>query len=288
MKIDLNGVGIFIDVEGKQFVPEGASLREKPVCFLLHGGPGCDHTMYVPACSPLAEDMQLVYIDNRGHGRSDRVDPSTCTFEQNVEDTEMLRQALGLEQIVLLGQSCGGMIAQGYAAKYPEHLAGLILITTAGRGSFLEDAKEELLKRGTPEQIEMGRHLFEGTFRDDRHVREYFGLFSDLYTHTEFDKKASDEGWDRMTYTYEALNRGFRTYVRTFDYLADMQNVQVPTLIIGGREDWITPVAHTLLLAEHMPEAETVIMENSSHNVFYDENEKTIDTIRGFVRRRLL
>ncbi|WP_289137141.1 alpha/beta fold hydrolase [uncultured Brevibacillus sp.] len=105
----INGTRIFFDVEGMGWVPDGPILRKKPTCFVLHGGPGGDHTGYKPALSPLSEIMQLVYIDNRGSGRS-AVGPSeSYSLENNVEDIEALREYLGLEKIVLHGHSYGGM-----------------------------------------------------------------------------------------------------------------------------------------------------------------------------------
>ena len=96
MYAQINGTRIFFDVEGMGWVPDGPTLRKKPTCFVLHGGPGGDHTGYKPALSPLSEIMQLVYIDNRGSGRS-AVGPSeSYSLENNVEDVEALREYLGL------------------------------------------------------------------------------------------------------------------------------------------------------------------------------------------------
>ena len=51
-------------------VPDGPVMREKPVAFIIHGGPGGDHSGFKPVMSPLAETAQLVYFDHRGQGRS--------------------------------------------------------------------------------------------------------------------------------------------------------------------------------------------------------------------------
>lgn len=57
----VNDTRLFFDIEGSGFVPEGRKLREKPTCFVLHGGPGGDHTVYKPHLTPLSDLMQLVY-----------------------------------------------------------------------------------------------------------------------------------------------------------------------------------------------------------------------------------
>jgi len=80
MRAKIRDTKIYFDVEGAGLVPEGAAMRERPVAFLSHGGPGADHTGFKPVLSPLAAHMQLVYFDHRGHGRSARSDPATYTL----------------------------------------------------------------------------------------------------------------------------------------------------------------------------------------------------------------
>src|SRR5580704_3862530 len=72
MNISVNGVRLFFDVDGAGFVPDGPIMREKPVMLLLHGGPGADHSLFKPSFSQLADLVQLVYLDHRGCGRSER------------------------------------------------------------------------------------------------------------------------------------------------------------------------------------------------------------------------
>jgi proline iminopeptidase len=71
MHVLINGVRLFFDVEGAKLVPDGPAMREKPTLLLLHGGPGFDHSIYKPAFSALADAAQVVYLDDRGNGRSD-------------------------------------------------------------------------------------------------------------------------------------------------------------------------------------------------------------------------
>ena len=70
MFAEVNGVKLFFDIEGKEYVPDGPVMRRRPVCFVLHGGPGGDHTHFLPCVSELTDTMQLIYVDHRGCGRS--------------------------------------------------------------------------------------------------------------------------------------------------------------------------------------------------------------------------
>src|SRR5208282_953134 len=73
MRIDIGGMRMFFDVEGAKLRPDGPQMREVPTVVLLHGGPGGDHSAFKPHYGKLADLAQVVYIDHRGHGRSDPV-----------------------------------------------------------------------------------------------------------------------------------------------------------------------------------------------------------------------
>ncbi len=76
MHVSVDGVRLFFDVEGAGLAPRGPDMREKPTLLLLHGGPGMDHSLFRPAFSELADVAQLVYLDHRGQGRSDKGTPA--------------------------------------------------------------------------------------------------------------------------------------------------------------------------------------------------------------------
>ena len=98
---------------------------------ILHGGPGADHTYLLPWLLPLARTHRLIFIDERGSGRSERLqDVTQYTIENMADDVEAVRVALNLGKIDLLGHSCGGVLAEAYALKYQQHLNHLILNST--------------------------------------------------------------------------------------------------------------------------------------------------------------
>src|SRR5437016_4873387 len=97
----------------------------------LHGGLGLDHTYFRPWLDALGDAAQLVYYDQRGHGRSQRPPLDHVGHDTWAADAEELRAHLGHERIVLFGHSYGGYLAQEYALAFGERLAGLILCSTA-------------------------------------------------------------------------------------------------------------------------------------------------------------
>src|SRR5580704_2465889 len=118
--VDANGVMIYYKSFG----------RGKPL-LLLHGGPGASHDYFLPYLLPLARHHRLIFIDERGSGKSEKLaDPAGYTVEAMVEDVEAVRVALNLGKINLLGHSCGGVLAQAYALKYQTNLSHLVLCST--------------------------------------------------------------------------------------------------------------------------------------------------------------
>ncbi len=282
MKARINGTKIYFDVEGMQLIPEGPVMKERPVCFTVPGGPGCDHSMYKPALSPLAEQVQLVYIDNRGCGKSDPCDKTTYNLEQNTDDLEALRKYLGLDKIIVLGQSYGGMVAIRYAAKYPDNLLALILVTTSHHNRFTEDAKKYVEEHGTEEQKALAQNLWNGTFESVEQLRDFTYALGPFYA-TSFNSAEAGQGFSRMKPSIEALNMGFSGELKKLDLTTDLPRIKAPTLVIGGKYDWITPYQASEEIAALIPDARLAIMEESSHEVFADQPGKTIGIIKDFL-----
>jgi proline iminopeptidase len=282
MRARIRDTEIFFDVEGAALVPDGPRMVERPVAFLLHGGPGGDHSGFKPAFSPLAERMQLVYVDHRGQGRSARGPKETYTLDNNVEDLEALRQHLGIEQVVVIGVSYGGMVALAYASRYPERVSHLVAIVTSPSYHFLERARALLAERGTDEQRAMGDILWAGAFEDEEQLQHYYAVMGPLYS-LKFDPEKARESRARGIRSVEAINEGFGGFLRTYDVTGDLDKVTAPTLVIGGRHDWICPPELSEEIARLIPHADLRIFENSSHSVAADEHDALMDLIKGFV-----
>src|SRR5208282_5085640 len=147
MRVNIGDVRLFFDVEGAKLRPDGPLMREVPTVILLHGGPGFDHSNFKPDFSRLAEVAQVVYLDHRGNGRSDRGDPKKWNLPQWGDDLRAFCDALEIERPVVLGNSFGGMVAMSYATRHPDHPAKLVLSSTAAV-SRRDRSLEMFQKRG--------------------------------------------------------------------------------------------------------------------------------------------
>lgn len=282
MRAKVRDTEIYFDVDGAGLVPDGPRMVERPTAFLVHGGPGGDHSSFKGAVQPLTDRMQLVYFDHRGQGRSARGPRETYTMENNVEDMEALRRYLGLEKIVVIGQSYGGMVALAYATRYPEHLSHLIAVVTAPNYGFLARARQILAERGTDEQERVAEKLWAGTFADEEELKEYFDVMGPLYA-MKFDPEKAKERRGRGIVSPDAINEGFAGFLRTYDVTDQLHRITCPTLVIAGRHDWICPPEWSELIASKIPHADLRIFEESGHSVSGDEPQAFLDVIRGFL-----
>ena len=82
MRAKIRDTEIYFDIDGAGLVPDGPQMTERPVAFLLHGGPGGDHSGFKSGFAPLTDRMQLVYFDHRGQGRSARGPRETYTMDE--------------------------------------------------------------------------------------------------------------------------------------------------------------------------------------------------------------
>lgn len=283
MRAKIRDTEIYFDVEGSGLVPDGPRMKEKPVAFLVHGGPGADHTGFKPSLSPLSQKMQLVYFDHRGQGRSARGPQETYTLDNNVEDMEALRQYLGLGRIVVIGGSYGGMVALTYASRYPTCVSHLIAIATVPDHRFLERAKQLLAERGTADQQAIAQRLWDGNFETEDQLREYFRVTRTLYSVTASEDDPPSPAWERSILSPAAINVAFGGFLRSYDVRDQLPNITAPTLVIGGRQDWICPPEFSEEIARLIPNADLRIFEHSGHSVRADEPEALLDAIAGFI-----
>jgi pimeloyl-ACP methyl ester carboxylesterase len=143
MHVEVEGTRLWFDVDGPVLVPDGPTMRERPTVVLLHGGPGSfDHSYLKPDFARLSQVAQVVYLDLRGHGRSEWGDPAGWGFELCADDVRGFCDAVGIARPVVYGHSLGGFVAMVYAARHPGHAGALVLQSTVARfdlGRLVED-----------------------------------------------------------------------------------------------------------------------------------------------------
>jgi proline iminopeptidase len=285
MKVLVNGVHLFFDVEGAHLVPDGATMRERPTIVLLHGGPGMDHSLYKPRLSALADVAQVVFLDHRGNGRSDAGPRDAWTLAQWGDDVRAFCDALGIARPIVFGTSFGGLVALAYATRHPAHPAKLILVSTEAAGGSHPERRVALFERlGGPEVGALARRRFLDGQGDEVTLEAWLRLAFPLYTRTP----RAPEAMRRAVISPEVRNWFTRSGGEggTFNVLPDLPRIQCPTLVLGGEDDPMTPIECQEDIVAALP-AHLVRFERFAgcgHGVLPDAPERAMAIIRDFIR----
>ncbi len=284
MHVTVNGIRLFFDVEGPELVPDGPQMRRRPTVLFLHGGPGADHSHYRPEWSALGDVAQLVFLDHRGNGRSEHGPQALWTLAQWADDVRAFCDTLGIVKPVVLGASFGGIVAQAYATRHPEHPGKLILISTAARGGAFTERRVALFEAlgGTEVGNLARRRLIKGD-TSPQVLDDWLRLALPLYTQAPADPQALQ----RQVRNAEATRWFSRAGGEgsTFDLRADLARVRCPTLLMGGSLDPMLPLENqremATLLPAHLLQYEE--FADAGHGVLADAPERALALMRHFI-----
>jgi proline iminopeptidase len=284
MHVTVNGIRLFFDVEGPELVPDGPQMRRRPTVLFLHGGPGADHSHYRPEWAALGDVAQLVFLDHRGNGRSEQGPQALWTLAQWADDVRAFCDTLGIVKPVVLGASFGGIVAQAYATRHPEHPGKLILISTAARGGAFTERRVALFEAlGGAEVGNLARRRLIQGDTSPQVLDDWLRLALPLYTQAPADPQALQRqvrNADATRWFSRADGEG-----STFDLRADLAGVLCPTLLMGGALDPMLPIENQREIAALLP-AHLLRYEefaNAGHGVLADAPERALALMRNFI-----
>lgn len=272
------GVRLFVDVQGPSHVPDGPVLREKPTLVLLHGGPGYDHASFKPAFDALADLVQIVYVDHRGHGRSDRRPADEWTLDTFADDVVRLSDALGLVKPIVLGQSFGGFVAQRYLARHPGHAAKVVLSSTSPHLGLAR--KLAMFQRlGGPEAREIARAFWSAPSAAT--WAPYVQTCLPLYNTRPGDPLARQ----RTLFNEPILFASAGGEQQTMDLLPGLAAVCCPVLVLAGAEDPVCPLADAQDIAAAIPApwGRLAVVPDAGHGTWRDQPEAAFALLRQFI-----
>lgn len=276
MHTDVNGTRLWFDVDGPALVPDGGEMRQRPTVVLVHGGPGVyDHSYFKPALAPLAEHAQVVYLDLRGHGRSDWGEAVDWTFEACADDVRAFCDTVGIDRPIVFGHSMGGPIVLLYGARHPGHAAGLIVQSGFARWDM-------------PRMVEGFRHV-AGDDVAEIAGRAYRGVevtdeeWARVYA--AFGLRVPDQEREARTPQNLELNSHGMELMIGLDIVDQLSRVDAPTLVSVGELDPVTPVAAAEEIVGALPEglAQLEVIAGAGHFTWLDAPDRFWRIIIGFV-----
>jgi proline iminopeptidase len=251
---------------------------------LMHGGPGLDYTT-LDGLLPLAKRFTLIFYDHRANGRSTGA-PDTMTFDNLVADADALRQTLGFEEWAVLGHSFGGHVALEYALRYPANTSHLMLLDTAADSAWAREGGPAILEKlgYSRRTVEAARRFFAGDLEPGQVERTAMRFMRAYFFRIRLrDIPSMIRGAFRLKMRPEAHVFGFAKVLKNWSVTDRLGELAMPTLVLGGREDFLFPPEELALMAERIPNARLEIVEQSGHMPFDEQQDQTLDIITDFI-----
>ncbi len=260
----------------------------------LHGGPGACHDYLESLDAMAATGRRVIYYDQLGCGNSHIPisNPSLWTVELYVEEVDVVRRALGLDRIHLLGQSWGGMLAMEYMVTQPE---GIISVTIASSPASMVQWLEEAnrLRRELPADAQetLNKHEAAGTtnsqeYKDATNVF-YHRHVCRVVPYPEYVQRSFDK-MDLYPEVYNTMNGPNEFHVtgviKDWDIRHRLGEIHAPTLVTSGRHDEATPLI-AATVHKGIPGSEWIVFENSAHLAHAEEPERYIQVLADFLSR---
>lgn len=262
--IKVNDINMYYEVHGDGF----------PLVMILGASANIDWWTpeIIEQCS---QNYKTVIFDNRGAGRTDKpeIDYSIKMF---ADDTVGLMDALNIERAHMLGASMGGMIAQELVLNYPERVEKLVLGCTHCGGSkqilpsddFIKQTRSSL-KNLSPEEIvqeELPLYFTEDFFKNNPE-------FIESYKQRLLISPTPIDAYQRQLNAVLV----FRSYRR-------LKNIEAPTLVIHGKRDIVVPPENAEILAENIPGAKLLLIDNAAHVYFLPDSDKVFSSTLEFLK----
>ncbi|MDJ1494794.1 proline iminopeptidase-family hydrolase [Cytophagaceae bacterium DM2B3-1] len=284
-----NAQGVkMIQVAGKYQVWTQKVGQGKIKLLLLHGGPVNTHEYmenFPERLNPA--EVEVYFYDQLGSYHSDQPGDSTLWhIDRFVEEVEQVRQGLGLKDFYLLGHSWGGMLALEYAAKYGQHLKGLIVSNMGYRAS-----SHNAYRRGLYSSIANSHEV-----RSLLEQKQQGGNVPDSVIKQVISKRFEEQHVLRLSQPPEPYDRNYQHINRKdqfrfallnemdqWDFSNRLALVQMPTLLLGAKYDFI-PTGDYYQMSKRMRQSRVYICPEGSHFAMWDDSQHYFEALIRFFK----
>ena len=263
---------------------------------LLHGGPGGTHEYFEDFDSYLPNaGIEYYYYDQLGSAYSDQPDDTDLwELPRFVEEVEQVRRALGLgrDNFYLLGHSWGGILAIEYALKYQKHLKGLIVSNMMASGPAYNAYAHEVLMPAMDQAALAEVKRMEA--ENDTNNPRYMEILIPMHYEQHALRMPADQWPDPVNRLFKHLNQTVYTLMQgpselglsgrllEWDRTADLKEIEVPTLTVGGTYDTMDP-KHMEWMAGQVQRGRFLLCPKGSHLAMYDDQETYFDGLIRFI-----
>lgn len=251
----LNGIKICYEIHGRGY----------PI-ILIHGF-GARKEGFKCQIPALSKQFKVIIFDNRGAGKSERVD-KPYTMETLADDIQGLLDFLEIKKTHILGTSMGGLIAQQFILHYPEYVKKLVLVNTISR--VPDNVGLDILKRNRLEQLELIKKDPEKAFWDNAHIWFYYKYRKELKANPKrkFFGIWSAEDEIRESTLLMPTPRDIELQIeviKRFNTLDRLHEIDNHTLLLGASHDKVCPKITIEEMHKRIPNSIFKVIEKAGH-----------------------
>jgi proline iminopeptidase len=282
-----SGTG-YIKVTGGKVWYRIAGEGDKPPILVLHGGPGVP-SYYLKPLEALSNTRSVIFFDQLGCGRSDRItDTTLMTVEHYVDQLKQVVDHFGLKEYYLYGQSWGTMLGTDFYLKYPQGITALILSSPAlSIPMWMKDA--DTLIATLPDSIQKSIRINEqaktyNTPGYQHAIQVYYENFvaRKLPWSPDLDSAFSQMGENVYQHMGGPSEFTITGQLGSYDRTSRLGEIKVPTLFMTGEFDEARP-STVKYYQSLVPGARFALIENSGHITTHDNPEQNIKVISDFL-----
>lgn len=248
----------FLAIKGQQIFfafREGRGASKHSI-LLIHGAGG-SHLDWPPELRNMTT-ADVYTLDLPGHGRSDP--PGYSSVSDYADIVRAFIEAIDVAKVIMIGHSMGGAIVQRVGLKPPSRVGGLVLLASGAR------------LRVAPEILEGVVPEFERTA----------DVIADLAWSENTPDRLKELGKHRLLTCDPTTVYGDYVACNGFDLMNHLHEMQLPTLVICGTEDRLTPLKYGRFMAEQLPDARMVIIEGAGHMVMLEQPAAVATAVEEF------
>jgi proline-specific peptidase len=280
----------FIEVPGGRVWYRSVGEGGTPL-LCLHGGPGFTH-YYLEPLEALADRRQVIFYDQLGCGKADRPqDTALWTVDRFVAELAVVRDALGLDRLHLFGSSWGGMLAMQYVLDRRPALESLILCgSPASMIRWVKDCDELLSAQPAEVYATIREHEEAGFTACPEYQSAILGFYREHVCRMSpwpvgLERSFAEAGYDVYTTMNGPSEFTVTGTLKTWDIMDRLPEIEVPTLLVGGRHDECRP-GHLEEMHRRIAGSRLAVIENASHLCFAEQPAEFNDLVNGFLDAR--
>ena len=280
----------YINVTGGKVWYRIVGSGNKTPLLLLHGGPGST-SYYLNPLRELGKDRPVIFFDQLGCGRSDRItDTTLMTLENYTDEVEQVRKALGLNEFYLYGHSWGTTLALEYYLKYPKGIKAIVFSSPLfSTDLWIKDA--DTLIASLPDSIqqiiktnEQNKSYSSADYQ--RATKFYYNHFLERVVQHSADLDSTHKTFGENVYEFMWGPSEFKATgnLKAYDRVSSLQTIKVPVLLICGEYDEARPTT-VKYFQSLISNSKLVIIKNSGHVTISDNTKDNNKAIAGFLNK---